>query len=177
MKYGIFFIIVLKKDIMEFLNQWWGIKENITPLEISERSAVMFLIALILIRISGMRPFGKGDGVDTIITFLIGAILSRGIVGATPFFSTVISVVVILIIHKIMTKFSLFNPGIEKVVKGESYLLYSHNEFNKGNMKKANVSIKDIYEELRIQTNDSSLDKISEIYMERTGGLSFIKMD
>ena len=63
------------------------------------------------------------------------------------------------------------------MVKGESYLLYSHNEFNKGNMKKANVSVKDIYEELRIQTNDSSLDKISEIYMERTGGLSFIKMD
>lgn len=71
---------------MQFLNQWWGIQENISPIEIAERSAVMFIIALILIRISGMRPFGKGNGVDTIITFLIGAILSRGIVGATPFF-------------------------------------------------------------------------------------------
>jgi uncharacterized membrane protein YcaP (DUF421 family) len=162
---------------MEFLNQWWGINENITPLEISERSAVMFLIALILIRISGMRPFGKGNGVDTIITFLIGAILSRGIVGATPFFSTVISVIVILIIHKIMTKFSLFNPEIEKVIKGESYLLYSQKEFNHDNMRKANVSKKDIYEELRIQTNASTLDKVSEIYMERTGGLSFITIE
>lgn len=162
---------------MKFLNQWWGINENITPLEISERSAVMFLIALILIRVSGMRPFGKGNGVDTIITFLIGAILSRGIVGATPFFSTVISVIVILVIHKIMTKLSLFDNEIEKVVKGESYLLYSQDRFIPGNMKKANVSIKDIYEELRIQTNSSTLDKISEIYMERTGGLSFIKTE
>lgn len=162
---------------MEFLNQWWGIQENISPLEIAERSAVMFLIALILIRVSGMRPFGKGNGVDTIITFLIGAILSRGIVGATPFFSTVISVIVILIIHKIMTKLSLYNKQFEKTVKGKSYLLYSREGFIPRNMSKDNVSINDIYEELRIQTNSSTLDKISEIYMERTGELSFIKKD
>jgi uncharacterized membrane protein YcaP (DUF421 family) len=45
---------------MEFLNEWWGINENITPLEIAARSAVMFIIALLLIRMAGMRPFGKG---------------------------------------------------------------------------------------------------------------------
>jgi len=162
---------------MQFLNQWWGIQENISPFEIAERSAVMFLIALILIRISGMRPFGKGDGVDTIITFLIGAILSRGIVGATPFLSTVISVIVILIIHKIMTKISLFNKRFEQTVKGESFLLYVRGQFIPGNLKRANVSVNDIYEELRIQTKSSTLDKISEIYMERTGELSFIKKD
>src|SRR6476620_6726137 len=144
---------------MEFLNQWWGINENITPLEISERSAVIFLIALILTRISGMRPFGKGNGVDTIITFLIGAILSRGIVGATPFLSTVISVIVILIIHKIMTKISLFNKRFEQTVKGESLLLYVRVQFILGNLKRANVSVNDIYEELRIQTKSSTLDK------------------
>jgi len=162
---------------MQFLNQWWGIQENISPFEIAERSAVMFLIALILIRISGMRPFGKGDGIDTIITFLIGAILSRGIVGATPFFSTVISVIVILFIYKIMTKLSVYNKQFETTVKGKSYLLYAGEKFIPANLKKANVSINDVYEELRIQTNTSTLDKISEIYMERTGELSFIKKD
>src|SRR6476660_2864197 len=133
---------------MKFLNQWWGIQENISPFEIAERSAVMFLIALILIRISGMRPFGKGDGIDTIITFLIGAILSRGIVGATPFFSTVISVIVILFIHKIMTKLSVYNKQFETIVKGKSYLLYAGERFIPANLKKANVSINDVYEEL-----------------------------
>jgi len=160
---------------MQFLNQWWGIQENISPLEIAARSAVMFLIALILIRVSGMRPFGKGDGVDTIITFLIGAILSRGIVGATPFFSTVASVMVILTIHKIMTKLSLYSKKVEKTVKGESYLLYGQDGFISENMNKADVSINDIYEELRSQTNYSTLDKIAAVYMERTGQISFVK--
>jgi uncharacterized membrane protein YcaP (DUF421 family) len=162
---------------MEFLNQWWGINENITPFEIAARSAVMFLVALILIRVSGMRPFGKGDGVDTIISFLIGAILSRGVVGATPFFSTIVSAIVILFIHNLMTKLSLYNAWLERSVKGKTYLLYKNGSFIKGNMEKADVSEKDIYEELRLQCQLGELDQIKEVYMERTGEISFVKKE
>src|SRR4051812_39264854 len=103
---------------MEFLNKWWGINENISPLEIAARSAVMFVIALLLIRMAGMRPFGKGESFDQIITFLIGGILSRGVVGATPFFSTVISMVVIIMVHKIFSKLSIYNKWFGQKVKG-----------------------------------------------------------
>lgn len=60
------------------MNEWWGINENISPLEIAARSAVMFIVALLLMRMAGMRRFGKGEPFDNIITFLIGGILSRG---------------------------------------------------------------------------------------------------
>jgi uncharacterized membrane protein YcaP (DUF421 family) len=46
---------------MKFMNGWWGINENISPPEIAARSAVMFVIALLLMRMAGMRPFGKGS--------------------------------------------------------------------------------------------------------------------
>ena len=63
---------------MKFMNEWWGVNENIGPLEIAARSAVMFLLALLLMRMAGMRPFGKGESFDQIIAFLIGGILSKG---------------------------------------------------------------------------------------------------
>jgi len=162
---------------MEFLNQWWGINENITPLEIAARSAVMFLIALVMIRMSGMRPFGKGNGVDTIIILLIGAILSRGIVGATPFFSTVVSAIVILFIHNLMTRLSLYNAWVQRCIDGRSYLLYKNGSFIRENMKKANVSEKDVYEELHLQCQLGALDEIKEVYLERTGEISFVKKE
>lgn len=162
---------------MESLNHWWGIKENIGPLEIAARSAVMFLLALVLIRISGMRPFGKGNGVDTIISFLIGAILSRGVVGASPFLSTVISAIVILFIHNMMTKLALRNPWWERQIKGRRYLLFKDGNFLKENMARADVSEKDIYEELRIQCQLGYLDKIEEVHLERTGEISFVKKE
>ena len=160
---------------MRFLNDWWGINENITPLEIMARSAVMFIIALALIRIAGMRPFGKGESFDKIITFLIGAILSRGIVGATPFFSTVASVIVIIGIHKLFSKLSIYNRLIGKLTKGNNYLLYKDGNFIKDNMNKANISDNDIKEELRLQCKSEEMDKIKEIYLERTGKISFIQ--
>lgn len=162
---------------MEFLNHWWGIKEDIGPLEIAARSAVMFLIALMLLRISGMRPFGKGNGVDTIISFLIGAILSRGVVGATPFISTVVSAIVILFIHNMVTKLCVRNEWIERIIKGRRYTLYKSGSFIKHNMSRADVSEKDIYEELRIQCQMNLLDKIEEVNMERTGEISFVKKE
>ena len=162
---------------MRFLNDWWGINENITPLEIAARSAVMFIVSLLLIRLAGMRTFGKGESFDRIITFLIGAILSRGVVGATPFFSTILSVIVIIINHKILSKLSMYSKAFGKKVKGEAKLLYKDGKFQKSNMNRSSISEHDIFEELRMQCHSETLEKIVEVYIERTGKISFIKKD
>jgi uncharacterized membrane protein YcaP (DUF421 family) len=162
---------------MKFLNDWWGINENIAPLEIAARSAVMFLVALLLIRVTGMRPFGKGESFDKIITFLIGAILSRGVVGATPFFSTIVSMIVIIAIHKILSKLSVYHHWFGEKVKGKPVTLYKDKQFVKKHMLSTNMSEHDIQEELRLQCQTDSLEKIREIKMERTGKVSFIKYE
>src|SRR5215216_4324265 len=114
---------------METLNSWWGINENITIPEVAARAAVMFIIALLLIRISGMRPFGKGESFDQVITFLIGAILSRGVVGATPFFSVIAATVVIIIIHKLVSVFSVYSHAFGRHVKGDKTILFRDGKF------------------------------------------------
>ena len=162
---------------MKFLNDWWGINENITPLEIAARSAVMFIVALLLIRMAGMRPFGKGESFDKIITFLIGAILSRGVVGATPFFSTIASMIVIILIHKILSKLSIYSKWFGEKAKGKTLVLYDNNQFVKQNMDKTNISENDIMEDLRLNLQMDSLEKIERICMERTGEISFVKKE
>jgi len=162
---------------MEFMNEWWGINENISPLEIAARSAVMFVVALLLMRIAGMRPFGKGEPFDNIITFLIGGILSRGVVGATPFFSTVASMVVIILIHQLMARLSVYSKWFGARVKGEKILLYKDGNFLKKNMNRVNITEHDILEDLRISVQLNSLERIKEAYMERTGQLSFVKKE
>lgn len=160
---------------MHDLTQWWGIKENIGPVEIAARSAVMFVIALVLLRVAGMRPFGKGESFDKIITFLIGAILSRGVVGATPFVSTVVSMIVILLIHKLLSRFSLYSKWFGDVVKGKKTLLYQNGAFHQPNLKKTEISQNDIMEDLRLSIQANNLETIKEIYLERTGEISFVK--
>lgn len=162
---------------MKFMNEWWGINENISPVEIAARSALMFLIALLLMRMAGMRPFGKGEPFDNIITFLIGGILSRGVVAATPFFSTVISMVVIILIHKLLAKLSIYSKWFGAKVKGEKVLLYRDGMFIQKNMSKVNITEHDILEDLRLEVQLANLEKIQEVYMERSGKISFVKKE
>jgi uncharacterized membrane protein YcaP (DUF421 family) len=162
---------------MEFMNAWWGINENITPLEIAARSAVMFVVALLLIRLSGMRPFGKGENFDKIITFLIGAILSRGVVGATPFFSTIISMIVILLIHRILSAASLYSKWFGEKVKGKHIILYMNGGFVMENLQNTRITHEDIMEELRMQCQTETLETIDKVFIERTGQISFVKKE
>lgn len=119
--------------------------------------------------------FGKGEPFDQIISFLIGGILSRGVVGATSFIATIVSIVVILMVHKIFSKLSIYNKWIGEIVKEEKILLYKNGKFLERNMNKACITEHDILEDLRIEVQLGSLEKISEAYMERTGEISFVK--
>jgi uncharacterized membrane protein YcaP (DUF421 family) len=159
------------------MNEWGGINENISPLEIAARSAVMFIVALLLMRMAGMRPFGKGEPFDNIITLLIGGILSRGVVGATPFFSTVFSMAVIILVHKIFAKLSIYSKWFGSAVKGEKILLFGDGKFERKNMNRVNITEHDILEDLRLTVQSKSLDVIKEVYMERSGEISFIKKE
>jgi len=162
---------------MKFLTEWWGINQNISPLEIAARSAVMFLVALLLMRATGMRPFGKGEAFDQIIAFLIGGILSRGVVGATPFISTIVSMVVIVLIHKVLAKLSIYSKWFGAAVKGKKLLLYRDGRFIRKNMDSVDITENDILEDLRLEAQLANLDTIEEVYMERTGKISFVKKE
>lgn len=152
----------------------WGKNENIGIPEIAARAAVMFIFMVIMIRLSGMRSFGKGDVFDNILTILLGAVLARGIVGATPFLSAVAGGITIMLIHGLLSSLTFYHRWIGKTVKGKYLLLYQHGEFIWENMKVTHMTKHDIEEQLRLSLHTNSLADVDEIYFERTGKVSFV---
>lgn len=157
------------------LTQIWGIKEEIGLPEAMARAAVMFILMVIMIRLSGMRSFGKGDVFDNILTILLGAVLARGIVGATPFLSAVAGGVAIILVHSLLSNLSFYHRWIGRAVKGKCLLLYGNGAFHEENMRTTNITRNDIEEQLRLNLNTDSLEDVEEIYFERTGKVSFVK--
>ncbi len=153
----------------------WGKNDDIGVPEIAIRSAVMFILMIIMIRLSGMRPFGKGDVFDNILTILLGTVLARGIVGATPFLSALAGGVTIVIIHLLLSNLSFYHRWIGRVVKGKCIPLFRNGEFLWDNMKEANITKNDIEEQLRVNLQTNSLEEVEEINFERTGKVSFIR--
>lgn len=157
------------------LTKIWGTVDDIGIGEIAARSAVMFVLMILMLRVSGMRSFGKGDVFDNILTILLGAVLARGIVGATPFLSAVAAGVTILFVHNLLSRLSFYNKWIGRAVKGEAKKLYANGEFDWDNMRNADLTKADIDEQLRVKLNTSTLQEVEAIYFERTGKVSFVK--
>jgi uncharacterized membrane protein YcaP (DUF421 family) len=70
---------------MDILQTLVGEGEKLTVLQMSVRAFVMFIITLVLIRFAGLRTFAKQSSFDNIIVIMLGAVLARGVVGASPF--------------------------------------------------------------------------------------------
>jgi uncharacterized membrane protein YcaP (DUF421 family) len=153
----------------------WGNGEQLTPLQMGSRAFVMFFISLALLRIAGKRAFGKNSAFDIIIGIMLGAVLSRAVVGASPFFSVVAAGFVLVLLHRIIALVSVKQDWLGKLVKGKSQLLYKDETIQWKEMKSAAVSEKDLMEGVRMEGNVNSLDEVEEAYMERNGEISIVK--
>jgi uncharacterized membrane protein YcaP (DUF421 family) len=160
---------------MDFLTEWWGVKDNISPLEVAARAAVMFVIMLVLLRFTGMRSFSKGSVFDNVIIILLGAVLGRGVVGGTPFFSALIGGIVLMLIHKFISRLTFYNKWAGRQFKGSPTLLYKEGKLLYDSMKECDITEHDILEELRLNCQCKSLEGFAEVYMERSGKISFVK--
>ncbi|MBA3647124.1 MAG: DUF421 domain-containing protein [Chitinophagales bacterium] len=142
---------------MADITDLFGEGEHLTPLQMSLRMVVMFFLSL------------------SMITIMLGAVLARGVVGASPFWSVVVSSFILVLLHRLCAWLSIKNKLVEKIFKGESRLLYKENEIIWKEMERGVLSKNDLMEGLRLQGNVQSLNEIKEIYHESCGEISVVK--
>jgi len=157
------------------LNELFGRSDDLTALSMTLRSFMMFFVALALIRIGGMRIFGKKTAFDNILVIMLGAILARGVVGASAFFPTVAAAAVMVVIHKILALLAMKHIWVGKIVKGIHRSLYKDGKMNTKNMKIAAISKDDLMEGVRLEIHSDSLDDVHEAIIEKNGQVSIVK--
>ncbi|MFD2524056.1 DUF421 domain-containing protein [Emticicia soli] len=160
---------------METLKEIFSYETELTALEMASRAAAVFIIAFALIRIAGRRSFGLRTPIDNIIVILLGAILSRAVVGSSPFIPTIFASLVLCILHRVFGwLFTRYND-FGRIVEGEKIVLYEKGKFLESNMRRGLVRKEDIMLGLRKATFSDSIEEIDKIYLEHDGEISIIK--
>ncbi|KAA9037256.1 DUF421 domain-containing protein [Ginsengibacter hankyongi] len=160
---------------MHTIYDLFGQGQNLTSLQMSLRAIVIFFIALILLRYTGMRVFGIKSAFDTCVMIMLGAVLARAVVGASPFIATVAASAALVVVHRLIARISVSNQFLSHLVKGKPLSLYKDGILNDKNLKRCALSYGDVIEEVRISMSQNNLDNIDEIFMERTGKISVIR--
>lgn len=160
---------------MQTLIRIFGEGKNLTLLQMSSRAVVIFCFAWLLIRLAGRRSFGLHMPLDNIITIMLGAVLSRALVGASDFIPVIAACLIIVLFHRGVAWLFVHHPRFSKTVEGEKMILYEQGQFNKRNMDRAQVCLEDIMQGVRKSALTQDLEAIDQIFIERNGEISSIK--
>jgi uncharacterized membrane protein YcaP (DUF421 family) len=164
---------------MDWIHDLLGINaDKLTAFHMSMRAVFVFITALVYVRVAGIRTFGSQSSFDQITALMLGSVMGRAVVAADqPFFPSLLACLVIMVLHRIIAWISFISRDAGVILKGEPVRLFHRGVFQRKNMKKTHVTEDDIYESLRQTVNLDSLDKINNVYLERSGEISLTKKE
>lgn len=160
---------------MDILIALFGEGKNLDTLQMVLRAVLAFIAMLVFIRISGRRSFGQRSPFDTVIAVLLGATLSRVIVGASEVLPTTASCLALVLLHRALGWLCVHVPGFERTVTGSKRQLYADGKFDLEQMSAALVTRSDILESARRQLGTTTLDGVKYAVLERNGEISLIR--
>jgi uncharacterized membrane protein YcaP (DUF421 family) len=160
---------------MEILYQIFGEGKDLSTIQMCDRAIVIYFLALIMLRISGRRTFGKKTAFDNTIAIILGAILSRAVVGASAFVPTVASGLVLVLIHRILAWARIYNSSVKRLLEGKSIPLYRNGKMDKNHLTRSLICEEELIGDIRLKSNLNSYDQVEEIVMETSGEVSVVK--
>jgi uncharacterized membrane protein YcaP (DUF421 family) len=156
------------------LHQLFGEGRDLDALQMAARAVVLFFVMLVLVHIAGMRAFGRKAPFDTILVIMLGALLSRVVVGVSPAIPTTIAGLVFVVLHRLIAIATALIPPLEKLVKGRNTVLYRGGVFDLKAMRRAGISRADLEEAVRTKANRLRLTDVLEVRLESSGDLSVV---
>lgn len=160
---------------MSFVELFWSEGEQLPPLAMATRALAMFALMLVMIRVAGRRSFSRKSPFDNVVVIMLGAIAARGVVGASPFGSTVAASAMIVAIHRLLGRLCVTQHWLSKLLEGEPVPLYVAGRLLSDNLKRTNVSEADLRESLRLEQQRDELSASQDAFMERNGRISFVE--
>jgi uncharacterized membrane protein YcaP (DUF421 family) len=138
------------------------------------RAFVLFFIALALIRIGGMRIFGRKSSLDSVVVIVLGSVLSRAIVGVSPAIPTVAASLMLVVVHRLVAWATASVPWLDRLIKGSPATLYDHGKRDVKEMHRAGISENDLVEAVHRHANKARLEDVGMVVVEASGELSVI---
>lgn len=144
--------------------------------QMAMRAIVVYLAAIVLVRVGEKRFLGKFAALDVILGFMLGTVLAGAITGNSGFFETILGAALILVLmHWFFATLAYRSERIAGLLKGTDHLLVRNGEIRWDAMQASHITEKDLMMALRSSASITDLDKVAEMRLERNGDVSVIE--
>lgn len=133
------------------------------------RSAIVFFLLLVIIRLMGKRQIGEMQPFELVITLLIADLACIPMADSSiPLLYGVVAVVTLYVLHELVTLLDLKFSPIKTLVSGKPSLVVNKNGIDGNQLKRNRLDVSDLIESLRT-AGYFSLDAVDYALYESNG--------
>jgi uncharacterized membrane protein YcaP (DUF421 family) len=151
--------------------------ENISVAQLAFRTAVVYLIALVLIRFAKRRFMGGYSAFDILIGFVVGSVLARAATGGIGIVTMVIVVGVLIAIHWLLATVSFYWSGFDDAIENTKRDLIVDGVLQEDAMRKSKLTRSDLDQALRDEGHVERIEDVKLACLERDGSITVIPKD
>lgn len=149
--------------------------DALTWVQIAARTVAVFGFGLFLVRVADRRFLGRNAGFDVLLAIVLGSVLSRAINGQASFFKTLAACFILVLLHRLVATIACRWSAFSRLIKGQAILLVKDGSPQSAAMKRADISLDDLLENLRLNANVADVGEVAEAWLERNGQVSVVK--
>lgn len=150
---------------------------ELSLLQLLIRGLVVFVAAVVMVRVADKRFLGKMSGLDVILGFILGSALSRAINGSAPFFETIAVCFFLVFVHKFLAWAGFRWQKFGDLIKGCEEPVIIDGKPQAQTMRANHISDRDLAEELRQEGNLLAVEQVKLAFIERSGKISVVPAD
>jgi len=138
------------------------------------RTAILYTLVVIVMRIMGKRQIGELQPYEFVITIMISDLASLPMQDTRyPLLLGVIPIITLLFLKTILSQLELKSQAVRKFIDGEPYILIYKGKINYNILKKQQINIDELMEEIRL-CGYFDLDEIQYAILENNGQISIL---
>ena len=136
------------------------------------RTAVLYLVVVLSIRIMGKRQVGELQPSELVVTILISELASIPMQDLSrPITNGVLAIFVLVLLELLLSFLMLKSDICKKIFEGKSATIIKNGVIDQKMMKKLRITVDDLLEGIR-QTGNFSVETIDLAIMETNGKIS-----
>ena len=166
--------------INNFLGSLLGLgadPKDLTFLQVSLRGVIVFLAALLMVRMGSKRSLADKTAFDAVLIVVLASVLSRAINGSAGFYTSIGASFVLVLLHRFFAWIACRSHVFGKLIKGSPAVIIEDGKLDARTMRRHLVSEHDLEEDLRLDGNLEDFSKVRVARVERSGDISFIKKE
>lgn len=159
--------------MVDFVRQLIGPDDGANTQQLCVRAVLLLGFGILCVRIAGRRTFAHYTPLDIVVALIVGSNISRVMTGKADVVPALTATLALVILHRVLAWASMRWEWLPRLIKSQPIIVIRDGEVDFSALKRANLSVKDLYEAIRSEQAEKPED-VRLATVESSGKVSVV---